>query len=111
MFIDSEYTDVSDEFMESVSAHGGLIHIVLQVATVADKGVDILIHNSSQLHISGCKQNGLSTLKNVLRKKYYHRRLFTTDYIKLMFKEPVNRLFFMYHLFNNEQNTVFFPLW
>ena len=114
LFIDSEYTDVADEFMESVSAHGGLVHVVLQIATVTDKGVDILIHNSSQLeqlHICRCKQNGLSTLKNVLRKKYYHRRLFTTGYFKLMFKEPVNRFFFMYHLFNNKQNTVFFPLW
>ena len=87
LFIDSEYTDVSDEFMESVSAHGGLVHVVLQVATVTDKGVDILIHNSSQLeqlHIRRYKQNGLSTLKNVLKMKYFHRRLFTTGYFKLI---------------------------
>ena len=121
LFIDSEHTVVSEEFMESVSVHGGLVHVVLQVATITDKGIGILIQNSSklvQLHIglstSVHEQNGgfdPSTLHILLKNKYYYRSLFTSGYFKMKFNESIDRFFFMYHLFNNGQNTVFFPLW
>jgi len=82
LFIDSEYNIVSNEFMETVSAHGGLRHFVLQVAAVTEEGVNILVENSSklvQLHISLCvsvnEENGgldpsaivfLGTIENCL---------------------------------------------
>ena len=40
---------ISNEFMSSISAHGGLEHVVLHVGELTDKGVTELIMNSPNL--------------------------------------------------------------
>ena len=49
LYIDLKHAIVSDKFMESVSAHGGLTHVCVKVATMTEKGVSILIENSPKL--------------------------------------------------------------
>jgi len=49
LFIDLQDTKFPHEFMESVSVHSRLIHVVLQVAVMTVKGVEALIENLSNL--------------------------------------------------------------
>ena len=37
---------ISNEFVESVSAHGELVHVILYVARISEKDVGVLIENS-----------------------------------------------------------------
>ena len=43
------YTDVLDDFMTSVSAHGGLVHAVMSVRTLKVDGITSLVRNFLQL--------------------------------------------------------------
>lgn len=45
----SKNTDLSDTFMNAISAHNGLIHVVLYVNTVTSEGVSVLVSNSPKL--------------------------------------------------------------
>ena len=47
--ISSRNSDVADTFMSSVSAHGGLVHVFLSVASVSVVGLSVLIENSPKL--------------------------------------------------------------
>ena len=49
LYIDIGRHNLSDEFMRSVSAHGGLIHVKLIVEEVTSEGVTALITNSPNL--------------------------------------------------------------
>ena len=49
LYIDSTHTDVPDHFMTSVSAHGGLVHVVMIVEHLTFKGVTSLVQNSPKL--------------------------------------------------------------
>ena len=49
LYINIGSHDLSDEFMRSVSAHGGLIHVKLIVRVVTSEGVTALIMNSPNL--------------------------------------------------------------
>ena len=85
--------NIPDTFMESVSAHGGLVHVVLQVGSVTGDGVAALIGNSPKLMTcdivacsitaSDCKmisKNGqlkLRDFKMTLKKRYSNRQLFS----------------------------------
>ena len=45
----SEQTDLDDNFMDTVSAHGGLIHVAFLVSSMTSKGITTLIKNTPNL--------------------------------------------------------------
>jgi len=45
----SKHTVIPDEFMESISAHGGLVNVYLKVSTITGEGLRILLENSPKL--------------------------------------------------------------
>jgi len=47
--IQSRNSIIQDEFMSSVSAHGGLVHVFLSVYSVSVAGISALLENSPQL--------------------------------------------------------------
>jgi len=47
--IDSTYLDLPNDFMDSTSAHGRLIHVVLYVRSVTTEGIMVLVTNSPNL--------------------------------------------------------------
>ena len=89
--IQSNSVDITDTFMESVSAHGGLVHVVLQGKSVTGDGVTALIENSPNLvtcHISAyhiCASAlasagvylNLTDFKMTLKKIFCNRKLFS----------------------------------
>lgn len=93
--IASEYTDLDDTFMDTVSAHGGLVHVVLSINSVPSEGVTALIENSHKLitcnifaysevyDSEGMKVN-LKVLKATLKAKYPNRKLFTCGSLRLV---------------------------
>ena len=102
----SERIDIPETFMSTISAHGGLVHVVLDVNSVTSEGITALIMNSPNLltfHIyvnciDGLDQENLQlTLKEIFR----NRKLFTTGGYKLA-KE---------HYYEYEQHTNLLSLW
>ena len=49
LYIMSKDTDLSDTFLNTISAHGRLVHVVLYVSSVTRKGVSVLVRNSPKL--------------------------------------------------------------
>ena len=49
LLIHSTYSHVSDSFMNTISAHGGLVHVLLHVSFISQEGMATLIMNSSNL--------------------------------------------------------------
>jgi len=47
--ITSRFTDLSYSFMSTISTHGGLIHVLLEVRSMASDGISILVRNSPKL--------------------------------------------------------------
>ena len=72
--------------MDTVSAHGGLIHVVFLVHSMTVKGITTLINNSSNLltvlfgfcERKRYKENYYETVSASLCKKFAHRKLFTS---------------------------------
>jgi len=92
--ISSERTHLSDNFMDTVSAHGGLIHVAFFVCSVSNEGITTLIKNSPNLLTFGlhektrCKRNCFESLSASLGTKFAHRKLFTSGSFDLVL-EPV----------------------
>ena len=79
-------TGVLDEvFMDSVSAHGKLEIVVLHIFSVTEAGIAALIENSPNLclfkieFLQECERIQLIALKDMLKKKFMHRKLFNLD--------------------------------
>jgi len=49
LFIHSNDLDLPDDFMSSISTHGGLVHVKLIVRSVTSKGIILLVANSPNL--------------------------------------------------------------
>ena len=86
----SLHTDLHDTFMDTVSAHGGLIHVALHVHSVSSKGITTLIKNSPNLlsfrlheHKEHTK-NYCSSLSASLSKKFADRKLFTSGLFSIV---------------------------
>jgi len=118
--IDSKHTVVSDEFMESISAHGGLINVNFNVSTITEKGVGILIENSPKLMkltISTTGEFNQSTFDNILMEIHNYQKLIARGIVKVIRSfTPTNglRLKITYDLFNSEllqQDNLSFVLW
>ena len=78
--------DLPDDFMSSISAHGGLVHVELFVRSVTSEGITQLVINSPNLltfhallvddqHFESLDQN----LKVTLKGKMSDRKLFTCE--------------------------------
>ena len=75
----SETIHLDDSFMKMVSAHGGLVHVVFTVGSVTSQGVSTLINNSPNLlSFILCETTLNKSLNASLRKKFSHRKLFTS---------------------------------
>ena len=76
----SECVDLPVDFMSSISAHGGLVHVALNVRSVTSEGISVLVTNSPNLltfHAFIYMFELLDQdLKSALKMKMTHRRLF-----------------------------------
>ena len=93
--IGSEDTDLDDTFLDTVSAHGGLVHVVLSINSVPSEGITALVENSHKLitcniftvtqvyDSEGMKVN-LKGLKAKLKGKFSRRKLFTCGNLRLV---------------------------
>jgi len=81
--ISSEYTHLNDNFMDMVSAHGGLIHVAFFVHSVSDEGITTPINNSPNLLTFGLHQES-NCLGASLDMKFTHRKLFTSGSFDLV---------------------------
>jgi len=77
---------IPDEFMNAVSAHFELVHVVLQAYSVSSSGITVLIANSPKLitchivtrfirHSEGAQFN-MKSFMAMLKKKFPNRKLF-----------------------------------
>ena len=88
--ISSRYANLDDNFMNTVSAHGGLIHVAFFVGSVTGHGIATLIKNSPNLLTFGLRQqkrsgdNYLKSLGATLQNKFSNRKLFTSGIFGLM---------------------------
>jgi len=82
--IDSDELELPDEFMSTISAHCGLIHVLLNVRTVSIEGIAVLVENSPDLlvlHICGIsfqRHLVIALKRKVLSKKIVYLRKFQT---------------------------------
>ena len=107
--IQAPFDDVPDYFMTSVSAHGGLVHVVMDVRSLTAEGITSLVRNSPKLMTLWLYAARLTvSMKNFnakLKKMFSRRRLFTAGYCNI----NENRNFLSYVL--QEQGTNLVPLW
>ena len=122
LFINSRNAIVSDEFMKAVSAHGGLIHVTLKVATITEKGVGILIENSPKLQEllidlskSVHEQNGgfdPSILNIILKEKYKHQLVTEGHFVnRNKFNGGIIFAYFLFSKILTFRNTDLRPVW
>ncbi|XP_065893268.1 uncharacterized protein [Dysidea avara] len=88
IYIESRDTNIPDIFMETVSAHGRLLHVALYVNSFTIQGIIILIRNSpGLLSITASASNIIykggwneisakDNLKDSLQKRFPNRKLF-----------------------------------
>jgi len=93
--IGSEDTDLDNTFMDTVSAHGGLVHVFFSVNSVPGEGITALIENSqklltcniftiTQVHNSKGVKVNLKVLKATLKASFSQRKLFTCGNLRLV---------------------------
>ena len=86
--IESMFTDIPDSFMDMISSHGGLEHMILSVRSITIRGIYTVINNSSNLmsfcafiNQLLCNDNGRKVqskdFKAKVNKEFGHHRLFT----------------------------------
>jgi len=86
--LESYCTDITNTFMETLSAHGGLQHVILLVNSMSISGIATLVKNSPMLITCRIvtikalddKQNEIPTveaLKTALMERFSYRKLFT----------------------------------
>jgi len=95
--------------MTSVSAHGGLVHVVMKVQTLKVDSITSLVRNSPQLiilHLSAdlCTV-GYVGMDVSLKKKFSNRKLFTAGHCKVDYRSKCSISFL------EELGTNIFPLW
>ena len=115
--IESDWLALPDSFMNTISAHCGLVHIILSVNAVTQNGIATLIKNSPNLitcHIyirTAAVWRILFNSKDFrssLKKKYSHRKLFFCGSYLLMKGKISRRELCDLHLLHNMD---FVSLW
>ena len=105
----SETIDIPKSFMSTISAHGGLVHVVvLDVNSVTSEGITTLIMNAPNLltlffhiYVNCIKGFDQENLQLTLKETFHNRKLFTMGGYKLE-KE---------HYYEYEQRTNLLSLW
>ena len=89
----SDQLALPDSFMNAISAHGGLVHVILSINFVTQTGIAALIENSPSLitchvHIRTgavwCILFNPKDFRSRLEKKYSHRKLFLCGSYRLV---------------------------
>ncbi|XP_065886988.1 uncharacterized protein [Dysidea avara] len=103
LFIHSIFTAIPDSFISSCSAHGGLIHVFLRVATLSIAGIKALIENSPKLLTFQCVLEICDKYNRQLPKEKF---LEFTDKLKQEFSS--RRLFYAgsYRLFQQSDHKI-----
>ena len=113
--IDSS-ANIPDVFMETVSSHGGLVHVVLFVWSVSNLGITSLVRNSPNLltcliATKDFVTNGLGRIKSLkfnLQHTFPCRKLFSVGRYNVTIMDT-------YELSDEQWDyileTDFFPLW
>ena len=60
----SQGTDLDDNFMHTVSAHGGLVHVAFLIGSATSKGITTLIKNSPNLLTFGLRERKRSEARD-----------------------------------------------
>ena len=89
LYVEAWCTDVSEVFMDSVSAHGKLERVFLYVRCVTVAGITALVQNSPKLYYCNIRFRQILDERNVevawyvfndtLRNKFSHRKLFNLN--------------------------------
>ena len=110
LYISSLNTKVPDEFMTSVSAHGGLVHIAMNIQSLTAEGITSLVRNSPKLlmlHLAVSAEAihhlDAENFNATLKRMFYKRKLFASGIYILCANNKLIRML--------EQGTVFFPTW
>ena len=83
LYIHESHIDVHDDFMTSISAHGGLVHVVLSVNTLKVDGITSLVRNSPQLiTLYLCCGVCIGDVGS-LKKRFWNRKLFTAGHCEV----------------------------
>ena len=107
--IDSFYTHITDDFMIKISAHGGLVHVVMGVKSFTGDGMLSLVRNSPKLitlHLCGHQldKRAMESFNVTLKKTFYYRKLITGGYCMVSNEGYVTQVLY-------EQDTDLMPLW
>jgi len=89
LYISSSLTLIPDIFMSSVSAHGGLVHVFLSVASISVVGIMVLIENSPEL----------TTFQSLLEIRDKYSRLLSSNEF-LQFEKTLKQRFHYHKLFH-----------
>ena len=106
-------TSIPEIFLETVSAHGGLVHIALFVRSVSIVGVIKLVRNSPKLltclidmeQFITDDHNTVENLKENLQHQFAGRKLFTVGRFNVVVDKSLRRLC------DCVPGTDLFPLW
>ena len=72
----SKSLELSESFMVSLSAHGGLVHVILHVKSVTQTGIEALIGNSPNLVTFHIYNASLCVSRELDLRRYANRKLF-----------------------------------
>jgi len=104
-------SNVPNIFLETLSAHGGLVHVSFYVNSVSVKGITSLVENSPKLLTCIITSRQLilddqGTIEN-LKQKFRKRKLFTVGRFSVIFRSGLHDVIRGDYI----SGTNFFPLW
>ena len=119
-----ESSDFPDTFMSTISAHGGLVHVVLCVRSVTSESVTVLVRNSPNLFTLYVVVYGWiydtsgayvqpKVLQTKLKQEFSHRQLFVTGryIVKVVYADYEHEKCAEYLDQECQCNTDLFSLW
>ena len=115
LYLASPGTDVTDNFMTSVSAHGGLVHVVMKVRSLKFEGITSLVRNSPALItlylLVSVMDAYVENFNAALKKMFWNRKLFTAGLLRHTKFIPILKLAMEQDNVLWEQGTDLLPLW
>ena len=120
LYIASCRTDLPDTFIHSVSAHGGLVYVVLCVKSVTGESVAMLIANSPNLTLYHVNTDylpfvgttfSLELFDTTLKKKFSDRKLFCCGSYNLQVAKNFIMFIENLEILLQEHNTCLSSLW
>ena len=109
LYILAPNSDVPDCFMTSVSAHGGLVHVVMDVQSLTAEGTISFVMNSPKLttlYINIRDKSVKNICNATLKKMFSKRKLFTAGYCIVNDKRYISSVDVL-----QDQGTELLPLW